>query len=84
MKRMEGIRGPRSDVRDQKSEFGNQKRAGVLIMRSSSHAVVEIRHVTLISMDRGRRRKIADIAEKLGVGFTLGVVAEGIFWRNLL
>jgi len=30
-------------------------------------------------MDRGRRRKIADIAEKLGVGFTLGVVAQGIF-----
>jgi len=33
-------------------------------------------------VDRGTRKKTADIAEKLGVGFILGVAAQGIFLKE--
>ncbi len=33
-------------------------------------------------MDKGRKRKTADTAEKLGVGFILGIVAQGIFLKE--
>jgi len=34
-------------------------------------------------MDKGRRKRIADLTEKLGIGFMLGVVAQGIFAKDL-
>lgn len=34
-------------------------------------------------MDQGRRKRIADIAEKLGVGLLLGTVAQGIFVKEM-
>jgi hypothetical protein len=34
-------------------------------------------------VDKGRRKRIADVAEKLGVGLLLGTVAQGIFAKEL-
>ena len=34
-------------------------------------------------MDKGRKKRIADVAEKLGVGLLLGTVAQGIFAKDL-
>lgn len=34
-------------------------------------------------MDKGRKKRIADVAEKLGVGLLLGTVAQGIFAKEL-
>ena len=34
-------------------------------------------------MDKGRRKRTADVAEKLGVGLLLGTVAQGIFATEL-
>ena len=34
-------------------------------------------------MDRGRRKPVADVSEKLGVGLFLGVLAQGIFGERL-
>ena len=34
-------------------------------------------------MDKGRRKRIADIAEKLGIGLLLGTVARGIFVKEM-
>jgi len=34
-------------------------------------------------MNKGRRKRTADVAEKLGVGLLLGAVAQGIFAKNL-
>jgi len=36
----------------------------------------------LTSMNNARRKKTADIAEKLGVGFVLGIVVQGIFLKE--
>jgi hypothetical protein len=34
-------------------------------------------------VDKGRRKRTADVAEKLGVGLLLGTVAQGIFVKEL-
>ena len=34
-------------------------------------------------MDRGRRKRVADVREKLGVGLFLAVVAQGIFGERV-
>jgi hypothetical protein len=34
-------------------------------------------------VDKGRKKRIADVAEKLGVGLLLGTVAQGIFAKEL-
>jgi hypothetical protein len=34
-------------------------------------------------VDKGRKKRIADVAEKLGVGLLLGTVAQGIFAKDL-
>ncbi len=33
--------------------------------------------------DQGRRKRIADVAEKLGVGLFIGVMAQGVFAQRL-
>jgi hypothetical protein len=35
-------------------------------------------------VDKGRRKRTADVAEKLGVGLLLATVAQGIFAEKLL
>ena len=34
-------------------------------------------------MNKGRRKRTADVAEKLGVGLLLGTVAQGIFAKEI-
>jgi hypothetical protein len=34
-------------------------------------------------MDRGRRQRVADVSEKLGVGLFLAVFAQGVFGQRL-
>ncbi len=33
-------------------------------------------------VNSGRRKRTADVAEKLGVGFVLGIVVQGIFLKE--
>ena len=35
-------------------------------------------------MDKGRKKRTADVAEKLGVGLLLGTVAQGIFAKGIV
>lgn len=34
-------------------------------------------------MDRGRRKRVADVSKKLGVGLFLAVLAQGIFGERV-
>ena len=34
-------------------------------------------------MDRGRRKRVADVSEKLGVGLYIAVFAQGVFGQQL-
>jgi primosomal replication protein N len=34
-------------------------------------------------VDKGRRKRVADIAEKLGVGLSLGVLVQGAFAKEI-
>jgi hypothetical protein len=36
-----------------------------------------------VEVDKGRRKRTADVAEKLGVGLLLGTLVQGIFAREL-
>lgn len=46
-------------------------------------SVIRTQLLSCQAVDKGKRKRIADIAEKLGVGLVLGTLVQGIFIKEL-